>query len=495
MPAKQTIKKTTKRTVKNRPKGHKVNKKAKVNSSVGSRIRRLLKLSTIRGRIVLYVVLFAVICAGYMTYQSFAATPVPAGTPTSFSHPGVLVNKDQINRVKAKIATGEEPWKSALARAQSSPSGQSSYQPRAYTTVICYASGEDHPSCKAEVEDALAAYTQALLWNYTGNKAHATAAIRILNAWSKLTLHTSQPNGTADPAGATGVIGVYANAAWAGDLFARAAELTKHTNAGWSDKDSAKFEAMLRTAFLPKLIDEAQTGANIRFSIASANTGIGVFLDDSTIFDRGVTQWRRTVPSTIYLDSDGAKPPVPANNPASRALRWCWNTDTECRTYAQSLGATYTNRNTLPRYTNGIQAETCRDAGHLAMGMAAMFDTAETAYIQGVDLYKEQQPRLVAALEYNSRMLRYSQGELTNAATKPSNWVCPPFSVDTSWGTGATRPTANTGDIAYNHYRGRIGLSLPYTAAFLREATELNRRPQSSAKLMQAWETLTHAYK
>ncbi|MGB4758547.1 MAG: alginate lyase family protein [Candidatus Saccharimonadales bacterium] len=445
--------------------------------------------------IVLSCVLVVTVCTVVAaSVSSLSSTRVEAAEP-AFVHPGVLVNKAQLSTTRVKISQNKQPWTTALARAQQSAPGQATYQPQAYSVVICSVGTPDHPSCQAEVDDALAAYTQALLWNYTNNRAHARAAIRILNAWgTKLQYHTSQLDGSPDPAGATGVAGVYGNASWAGDLFARAAELTRYTGAGWSSADAAKFQAMLRRAFLPKLTDEAQVGANMRFSIASANTGIGVFLDDRAVFNLGVEQWRRSVPSTIYLNSDGAKPPKPINNPSGRNLQWCWNTTAECEAYAESLGVAYGGRAVLSKYSEGIQAETCRDAGHLSMGIASMFDTAETAYIQGLDLYNEQRARLIAVMEYNTRMLRYNQGQLSNGSTRPSGWVCPPFSSSTSWGTTTVKPTSNTWDIAYNHFRGRLGVNLPNTAAYLQEVTASDRRPQKSAKLMQAWETLTHGY-
>ena len=39
---------------------------------------------------------------------------------------------------------------------------------------------------------------------------------------------------------------------------------------------------------------------------------------------------------------------------------------------------------------NGICQETCRDLGHTQYGMASTLNAAETARIQGVDLYGAQ---------------------------------------------------------------------------------------------------------
>src|SRR5438445_5577150 len=58
-------------------------------------------------------------------------------TKGAFRHPGVLVSKEQLDFIKAKIAAGAEPWKSAFHEAQSSRFGSLSYKPHAIATVEC----------------------------------------------------------------------------------------------------------------------------------------------------------------------------------------------------------------------------------------------------------------------------------------------------------------------------------------------------------------------
>jgi hypothetical protein len=50
-------------------------------------------------------------------------------------------------------------------------------------------------------------------------------------------------------------------------------------------------------------------------------------------------------------------------------------------------------QNVFNASTDGVCQETCRDFGHMQMGMASAHYTAETAFIQGVDLWKEEQVR------------------------------------------------------------------------------------------------------
>ncbi len=59
-------------------------------------------------------------------------------------------------------------------------------------------------------------------------------------------------------------------------------------------------------------------------------------------------------------------------------------------------------------YTNpasfiaGLGKETCRDIGHNYMGFGGIANVAETARIQGIDLYSEQKDRIIAAYELNA---------------------------------------------------------------------------------------------
>jgi hypothetical protein len=49
----------------------------------------------------------------------------------------------------------------------------------------------------------------------------------------------------------------------------------------------------------------------------------------------------------------------------------------------------------------------------MQMGMASAMYTAETAHIQGVDLWAEEQARLTAAMEFHSRWILTKARECT----------------------------------------------------------------------------------
>ncbi|PWJ56037.1 Alginate lyase [Quadrisphaera granulorum] len=372
-------------------------------------------------------------------------SPTDGSTAAGFAHPGIVMSAEQLVFVRSQIAAGREPWTSALARARGSWYARSSWTPRPVALVQCGSRNNPDIGCTAETDDAQAAYTNALLFSLTGERPYADKAIEILDAWSAvLQGHsfdtTLYKNGRLQ-------------AAWAGQTFTKAAELVRYSRAGWAPEKVARFEGMLRTAFLPMVRDGwTGGGANWQLSMADATMNIGVFLDDRAVFDDGVGDWRAQVVSAFYLTSDGPQPIPP-------------------------LG-TYVKADYVPTYwfnplafVDGQGQETCRDLGHTAMGLGAALNAAETAAIQGVDLYGEQRRRLVAAMEYNSRYL---------ADPSAPGWVCP-RPPDAGGTAGAL-----TFEIGLRHYGAQEGLALPSTRAWV----ERNRPTRSG--IFMNWETLTH---
>ena len=367
----------------------------------------------------------------------------PDGGPSdaggkSFVHPGVLVNKGMLDFVKAKIASGAEPWKTALARATSNALGSKSYVPHPFVTVDCGSYSNPDNGCTEEKNDANAAYTQALLFYYTGDVAYAQKAIEIMNAWSAVLKDHTNTNAPLQ-------------AAWAAESFPRAAEIIRYAGAGWADADVAQFAKMLKDVYLPKLIDGSSSNGNWELSMIEAVIHIGIFNDDRATFDKGVAMWRERVPSYVYIASDGPTPvPPPRGTKTGAALISFW--------YGQSM------------MMDGLSQETCRDLGHVQYGLAAMLNAAESAAIQGVDLHAEQANRIAAALEFHAKFI--------NGAAVPAT-LC----------TGAL--TAVTADpmweIGYNAYAARLGRALPETQMVIQAI-----RPTSVDHHM-AWETLTHA--
>jgi hypothetical protein len=361
------------------------------------------------------------------------------GTPTGLVHPGVLVNKGQLDFLKQKIAAGAAPWMAAFTKASTSRFGAKTYAPAPVAVVECGPYSNPNIGCSAETNDAVAAYTQAVLWNLTGDEGYAQTAVKIMNAWSAVLKQHTSSNAPLQ-------------SAWAGSVFPRAAEIIRYTYRGWAAADVSAFSAMLNLVYLPEVVNGAPgDNGNWELAMAEATMAIGVFLDDRATFDKGVALWRRRVPAYIYLKTDGPTPvPPPGTN----------------KTGAQLIAYWY-NQTTL---VDGLMQETCRDFGHVTGGLAAMVDGAETARIQGVDLYGEQAARISAAMEFHASYI--------NGAAVPT-WLC--------GGTLTALQANNTWEIAYNHYANRAGMSLPATAVLVGKI-----RPVG-VSLFMAWESLTHA--
>jgi hypothetical protein len=367
--------------------------------------------------------------------SAVATTPNTTGKPAKpagFIHPGVLVNRAQLDEMKRRVAAGIEPQKSAFEKVKASPLGALDYTPHPRETVECGPRSNPDLGCKAEQADSEAAYAHALLWYITGDEAYAKISIRIMNAWSS-TLKGGHTH-------ANGPV----QASWTGDVWPRAAEIIRYTYKGWPDSDIVKFQNMLTTQYLPSIIRGTCENGNKELTMSEALINIGVFNDNREAFDHGVKMWRGRAPAYIYLKSDGPKPIEPPG--CGEAL---WG-----------------NKGFTPAFVEGILQETARDSGHANLALSAMVDAAETARQQGLDLYAEQRKRIVSALEYQAQFLP------PNSAPAPENLE---FNIHPTW------------EIAYNHFHDRLGQTLPKMAAVLPGI-----RPTGVNHHMN-WETLTHA--
>ena len=362
----------------------------------------------------------------------------PIKDPDAFVHPGVQVDKGQLDFVKARLAANAEPWTTALAAMKKSSFAALGYQAKPRATVECGSSSNPDFGCTDEKNDVIAAYTHALFWYFTGDEAHAKKAIEIMNAWSMVLVEHTNSNAPLQ-------------AAWAASVFPRAAEIIRYTYGGWVQGDVDAFGSMLSKAYMPLIDHGSGSNGNWELSMIEASMGIAVFLDDHPAFKTAVGQWRKRVPAYVYLTTDGATPvPPPTGNKTGAALIKFW--------YDQT------------KLVDGLSQETCRDLGHVQYGLAAMTNAAETATIQGTLLFAEEPTRLRAAYEFHAQFL--------NGAAVPS-WLCggslTTVSPDPMW------------EIGYNALVGRAGLDLPETKKLLPTI-----RPTGATHHM-AWETLTHA--
>jgi hypothetical protein len=369
----------------------------------------------------------------------------------------------QLDFVKAKIAAGAQPWTSALSKAKGYSLSSLTYTPAPYATLD-RATG----SATAIARDDIAAYSDALIYSYTGNTQYADKSIQIMNAWSSTLKNPVTSSAQLD-------------AAWAAEVFPRAAEIIRYTYTpatGHAAFNVTAFSTMLTNVLLPQLnpgsAGSISANGNWELSMADGTMNIGVFTDNRTTFNTGVAMWQARVPSYIYQASDGTMPVAPPGGMYNTAakLKCFW------------LNAAGSSSCTVPAgftFTSGLAQETCRDMSHVILGFEAMINGAETARIQGVDLYGSQQTRITNGYELNAKYDLQALSNLSTARTSGSvgNGIC-----------GGTLGVGGTGyqlgwQIAYNEYALRLGIPMPYTKQMIAKFEP------SSAGLHMDWETLT----
>jgi Alginate lyase len=439
----------------------------------------------------------ATLCLALIAATLFGAARVEAKTEQAcvrkFNHPGLLTDLAELATVRKHILAGDEPWHSAFLALQHSQYAKRDYTPRPFEVVSSGILGHNSKGAYEEWDDSVAAYTQTLLWIFTGEEVFAQNAAKILDAWSStLKVHQGQ--------------NWYLDAAWTGSTFPLSAELLRATYPKWTRQQIAQFSHMLDVAFLPELHGLIAYG-NREFAVINAMMAIGVFNDDSAAFCEGLAHWKSYVPDYIYLSSDG---PAPAS-----ADYWTKTPDdSELKAMDAGLapgrtdwiGASVENygddrgmlKHTLQqnwnepgdKFVDGLCSETGRDLGHAEMAFAGLINAAEIARHQGIDLYRPNAKRLAAFMELHAA--------LRMGAQLPD-------------GLYGGRPLSFSGlipayDMAYGRLEHDEGMDLPHTKALLenvvRPVTGKSAPPPPGIKasdiagpatITSVWMTLTNA--
>lgn len=395
-------------------------------------------------------------------------------------HPGVLVNLAGLDFVKAQLAANGEPWTSTLARTTTEEGNGQAFGSVTYTahpvaTIDCTA---DANGCSSLLYDGIAAYTSALTYYYSTASTradYAQTAIAIMNAWSST---AKQYNGSQ----------AQLESAWASEMFPRAAEIIRYTyTPGPSDAklDVTAFSSMLMNVFKPQLIAGAPTAnGNWELSMADGLIDIGVFTEDVPTFQAGIAMWKARTPAYVYLTTDNGGNGRPYPPPGGQ---FPTNTSVDCFWLASGSPVTSC---TIPAgftYQNGMVQETCRDMTHVMLGMSSLVNAAETARIQGIDLYGLEKARIVAAYVFTSS---FDSGYLTT-----NKWPMQPcggqpsaYSPDDAGDDGVGVGYMLGWEIAYNEYATRLGLDAGETFSFI---TTYVRPSTYKAANQIAWESLT----
>ncbi|GAB4086057.1 alginate lyase family protein [Myceligenerans cantabricum] len=303
--------------------------------------------------------------------------PERGGSGTSgeggFVHPGVLVDRVLLDEMRRRVRAGTHTEEQVFSTMTASEWGSLGHVPEPRAVVECGAHENPNHGCTEERRDAHAAYAQALAWSVTGDEAHARKSIEIMNAWSATIQDHTSTN-------------AHLQAAWAGAVWARAAEIVRHTDAGWPDGEVERFERMLRDVYLPEVTVRDYANGNWELAMTEAAVGIAVFLDDRAVYDAAVSVFLDRARAYVYLESDGAMPVEASGSPYDTAdeIVDFW--------HGQEV------------FEDGVAQETCRDLPHTTLGLVAMSHVLATTSIQGDDLYGQVGRRLASAFERHAEM-------------------------------------------------------------------------------------------
>ena len=223
-------------------------------------------------------------------------SPGPTTTVTSaagFTHPGVLVSQAQLDFVRGRVQAGAQPWADANKQMMASAYASLSRTPAPRAVVECGSYSNPNNGCTDERQDAIAAYTDAIAWYITRDARYATKSIALMDAWSAVI--TSHTNSNAP-----------LQTGWAGSVWPRAAEIIRYSYGSWPNVN--RFATMLRTVYLPEVINGSDSNGNWELSMMEAAVGISVFLDDRASYNSAVARYLNRVQAYIYLASDGALP-------------------------------------------------------------------------------------------------------------------------------------------------------------------------------------------
>jgi autotransporter-associated beta strand protein len=331
-----------------------------------------------------------------------------------FEHPGCLSTQADIDRMKAKIAAGAEPWTSGYAVLVNNGHSSASYNANPQPYINRGGANQNYTSI---MNDAAAAYQSALRYRITGDTNFAQAAMRNMDGYSSTLIMFGGSTDALLMLGAQGFD------------FACAAELLRDYQP-WVDSGGfARFQNFLIDKFYQNSVTgngiywflEAHNGTcyshywlNWDGFALSAAAAFGVVCDRRDIFEHAVN----------YYKGAGA-----GNGMATRAVHFMH-----------------------PGYL-GQSQEMGRDMGHASADPVLFAQLAEVAWNQGEDLYGYNDNGILAMNEYTVRAMTVDGVPWVNYAGCDAT------------GTGpATGSNFRAGqDLIWNHYVNRRGLSAPYT--------------------------------
>ena len=301
-----------------------------------------------------------------------------------FVHPGISYTQGDLDRMKAMVEAGREPWKRCFDGLR--------FSRWASPGVFARGRGAGLGSFNNTIGfDGRHAHDQALMYRLTGDEGYARRARDLVNS----SVNYRDVWATGTPALDNGKI----------FLLVEAAELIRDFPE-WAEADKEKFRKVLRDVFYPVIKNgDSNRWGNQGLSAFKGCLAIAIFLDDAKMYDR---VWN-------YLTGRRHRPddePYPGGGvwvPGWPAQFCDWLiTRTGRRGFGNEEDWMYDEVLPFYIYKNGQCQESCRDQAHATYGLFNYVAIADIFWSQGDDLYGALDNRILTGIEWT---LRYNKSD------------------------------------------------------------------------------------
>jgi autotransporter-associated beta strand protein len=339
----------------------------------------------------------------------FVALPLFFGTVQSaraFQHPGIPLTVADLDNVKTNLSNW--PWSDGYSQLASDYRSQLSYTMQGPFEYVARNQGGVDINLNQWRNDMIAVWNLSRMWYFTTNTAYAQKARDILVAWSN-----TQTNFGGQESGLD--LGDYAY------RFAGGADILRGTWPGWTAADTLAVSNLFANVYIPgsggsiNVLGPSNKGA---LQLA-ATLACAVFNDNTNLFNHALNLFRNSASSGLHYNA----------------------------------------------LSSGQMGETGRDQGHAYNHLLMMTFMAEVFYKQGVDVYSDDDNRLLACGEYWSRNnMDPPAAYITFGTTDEIYWYNSLGTAGNSAG-GYFAAEPMMGNLIRSAYVVRKGLTAPWTVA------------------------------
>lgn len=263
---------------------------------------------------------------------------------------------------------------------------------------------KDHESTQLFpwADDGVAAYTQALMYAMTGNSVHKSNVLSILSAWASTLVEVEGKN-IASP-GVGGLESAKFYCAWAIPQYAKAISIMDSLG----EPVPSDFVNMAQSVVYPQL--DWVVAANPAASYSEARLALAVVRKNETAVLEAVNYFKYRLRQIISMATDSEtdrrtvdyfSPTMPLGTPPRVRIAG-HGIDTPDETAVMW----HFSNDSSANWIDGIGVESARDMSHMMMGMVGVANAMETALANGIDLYSENQSRMVQAMELHAAWIR-----------------------------------------------------------------------------------------